>query len=178
MATRKATRKTTRKTTTRGTGRNRAHAPEVPNLVESANQIWMAGVGALSRAQKEGPKVFDGLVREGLNTTNRMRSATEKAIRDAIEGVQGAVESRVDNARLQASTTIDNVERLVQTRVHRALHQLGVPTSDEMTALTRKVNALNRNVEALSATLKAPRRRQANGARARGRGARAASTVQ
>jgi poly(hydroxyalkanoate) granule-associated protein len=176
MATRKTTRKNTRKT--KAKSRAKTAPVEDLHLVESANQIWMAGVGALSRAQKEGPKVFDNLVREGVNTTRRMRSATEKAIRDTIGSVQGAVESRVDSARSQASMTIDNVEKIVQTRVHRALHQLGVPTSDEVTALTRKVNELNRNVEELIATRKAKTRRRANGAKARGRTARTARVVQ
>jgi len=170
------TRKTTRKTTRRA--RKAPVKQEELSLLESANHIWMAGVGAMARAQKEGPKVFDNLVREGTNTTNRMRSATQKVIRGAIGNVQGAVEARVETARSQASLTIESVEKIVQTRLHRALHQLGLPTSDEVTALTRKVNELNRNVEELIAVRKAKPRRRANGSKVRGGGARAARAIQ
>jgi len=32
---------------------------------ESANQIWLAGLGAFSKAQQEGSKMFEALVAEG-----------------------------------------------------------------------------------------------------------------
>ena len=32
---------------------------------ESANQIWLAGLGASSKAQQEGVKMFEALVAEG-----------------------------------------------------------------------------------------------------------------
>ena len=32
---------------------------------ESAQQIWLAGLGAYAKAQEEGNKVFDALVKEG-----------------------------------------------------------------------------------------------------------------
>lgn len=141
-----ASRKTKR---TRASRKARASSRDA-GLLEQANQIWMAGVGALSRAQKEGPKAFENLVREGLEMTSRTRSAAGKALRDTLESVQDAFESRVKDARDQASETVEHLERMIQIRVHRALHQLGVPTADELNRLTRKVNELNRNVEALA----------------------------
>ena len=38
---------------------------EEQNLLYSAHQIWLAGLGALSRAQAGAPKIFDDLMREG-----------------------------------------------------------------------------------------------------------------
>lgn len=149
-----ATRKTTR---SRARSKARATRRDA-SLLEQANQIWMAGVGALARAQKEGPKAFEKLVREGLELTSRTRSAAGKALRDTFESMQDAVESRVKGARDQASETVDQLERMIQTRVHRALHQLGVPTADELNRLTRKVNELNRNVEALARTRRSRKR--------------------
>jgi poly(hydroxyalkanoate) granule-associated protein len=64
--------------------------------------------------------------------------------------MQDAFESRVQDVRDQASETLDHFERMIQTKVHRALHQLGVPTADELNRLTRRVNELNRNVEELA----------------------------
>ena len=42
-------------------------------LSESAQQIWLAGVGAFARAQAEGTKLFEGLVKEGLNLEQTAR---------------------------------------------------------------------------------------------------------
>src|SRR4249919_4293745 len=43
------------------------------SLVESAQQIWMAGVGAFNRAQGEGSKLFEALVTEGMNVEKHTR---------------------------------------------------------------------------------------------------------
>ena len=41
---------------------------------ESANQIWLAGLGAFSKAQQEGTKMFETLVEEGENAARLERS--------------------------------------------------------------------------------------------------------
>ena len=35
-------------------------------IKESAQQIWLAGLGAFAKAQEEGGKAFESLVKEGL----------------------------------------------------------------------------------------------------------------
>ena len=51
---------------------------QIPNAVkESAQQIWLAGLGAFSRAQAEGGKVFDTLVKEGLSIQRKTQSVAE-----------------------------------------------------------------------------------------------------
>jgi hypothetical protein len=52
--------------------------------------------------------------------------------------------------RSQVTTTWDGLEHVFQVRVARALKQLGVPTSEELAALTRKVDALTRSVRELA----------------------------
>ncbi|HQX93164.1 MAG TPA: phasin family protein, partial [Thermomonas sp.] len=37
------------------------------SITESAQQIWLAGMGAFNRAQAEGGKLFESLVRDGLS---------------------------------------------------------------------------------------------------------------
>jgi poly(hydroxyalkanoate) granule-associated protein len=34
---------------------------------DSAQQIWLAGMGAFSKAQAEGGKVFEALIQEGMS---------------------------------------------------------------------------------------------------------------
>src|SRR3546814_4033133 len=56
-------------------------------LSESAQQIWLAGVGAFGRAQAEGTKLFEGLVKEGLNleqTARRFADNRTHVVRDVV----------------------------------------------------------------------------------------------
>ncbi|HCB39950.1 MAG TPA: poly(hydroxyalkanoate) granule-associated protein, partial [Gammaproteobacteria bacterium] len=41
---------------------------------ESANQIWLAGLGAYSKAEEEGGKLFEALVQDGEKLEAKTRS--------------------------------------------------------------------------------------------------------
>ena len=69
-----------------------------------------------------------------------------RRVRDAFENAQETMQSRVGGAREQAQETWVNLEALFQSRVQRAMHQLGVPTAEEIRALTRGVSELNDSV--------------------------------
>jgi poly(hydroxyalkanoate) granule-associated protein len=145
-----ARRKTTRAgTATRKGSRKTAEAGG--NVLESVQQVWLAGMGAIARAQKEGPGAFQDAVREGFELLNKSRSTTEKMIRDVFESAQESVQTRLDTAREQATETWDNIEALFQSRVHKALQQMGVPSPEEIRLLTRRGAELNDNVKALAA---------------------------
>ena len=72
-------------------------------------------------------------------------------VRRALESAQGSVQSRFGSARDQASESWENLEALIQNRIQKALHQIGVPTSGEIRLLTRRVEELSDSVKALSA---------------------------
>ena len=147
MAARKKTRKvdsTVRKARAKAT---QAQA----TVIENVQQIWLAGMGAIARAQKEGPAAFQDAVAEGFKLLTRSRSNAEQVIRDAFESAQETVQSRVGSAREQATETWDNLEALFQSRVHKAMQQLGVPSGEEIRLLTRRVAELNASVQAMSA---------------------------
>src|SRR4029453_673837 len=44
---------------------------------DSAQQIWLAGLGAFSKTQEEGAKVFKALVKEGKGLESRTRKLAE-----------------------------------------------------------------------------------------------------
>jgi poly(hydroxyalkanoate) granule-associated protein len=131
--------------------RPRAAARRFPqaNLLETMHQIWLAGIGAASRAQVEGPKLLKELMTEGARVHSQASRATRKVVRGTFDQVQSGIVSRVDQVREQASDAIDNLERIFQTRVHRALNQLGVPSAEEIAELTKRVDALNANIDRL-----------------------------
>jgi poly(hydroxyalkanoate) granule-associated protein len=127
------------------------------NLLYSAHQIWLAGLGAMSRAQAGAPRIFDELMREGSKLQGSALDAAQKAVMQAFQGAQKSVNQRVDTVKEQASETWDNLEKIFQTRVQRAMHQLGMPTAEEITALSRRVHELAESVDKLAA--KAPKRK-------------------
>lgn len=138
--------------------RAKAQSPEPKNLfINSAHQIWLAGLGALARAQSEGPKLFQSLVEEGEKIQHRSRDAAQEALANAMKGVRSAIDERVEGARDRASETWDNIEKIFQTRVQKALKQLGVPTASDISALSRKVNDLTESVDHLARKRGAPR---------------------
>jgi len=130
------------------------------DLLYSAQQIWLAGLGALSRAQAGAPKVFDELMREGSKLQGGALDVAQKVVMQAFQGAQKTVNQRVDTVKEQAGETWDNLEKIFQTRVQRAIHQLGIPSEEDMSALKRRVEELATSVDRLSAgRANKPRRR-------------------
>lgn len=142
------------------------------NLLYSANQIWMAGLGAMARAQSEGSKVFDDLVSEGSQLQGSALETAQKVFAQALQGAQKHVTRKVDDVRGQATETWDSLEKIFQSRVQRALHQLGMPTADEISALTHKVEDLARAVDQLAQAGRPARKTAARKKAARKKAAR------
>lgn len=114
-------------------------------IMDSAQQIWMAGMGAFNRAQEEGTKLFETLVKEGSTLeqkTRRMATGKVDAVRDAVENRVGAVKER-------AADTWDRLEKVFEDRVQRALTRLGVPGRDDLQSLIARVDALNAELRRL-----------------------------
>jgi len=135
-----------------------AEAGRDPDPPISAHQIWSAGLGAMARAQEGGTKFFEDLVREGAKLQGEALTTAQKVVMQAFQGAQKTVNRRVDGVKGQATETWDSLEKIFQTRVQRALHQLGMPTAEEIGALTRKVNELTESVDNLARAQDRPRR--------------------
>jgi poly(hydroxyalkanoate) granule-associated protein len=124
-------------------------------VVDSAREIWLAGLGAFSVAQNEGGKLieqgnklFDKLVSEGKKLEKTTRGVAGTAVGD----IKGEVESKVGAVRKQAVDNWDKLEGIFEDRVARVLGQLGVPTADEVNKLSERVQTLSRKVTAMSGT--------------------------
>lgn len=142
--------------------------------LQGVQQVWLAGMGALARAQKDGPAAFTDAVVEGLKLLNQSRSTAQRMMRGVFETAQASMQSRMGGARNQAQETWDNLEALFQSRVQRAMHQIGVPTAEEIRVLTRRVAELNENVKQINAR---ERVRRTASPRPRATGKRARKTV-
>ncbi len=108
---------------------------------ESAGQIWLAGVGAFSLAQKEGGKVFDALVAEGRKLESRTRKSAQ--------GQADTLKASAKEAQAKAASNIDRLEEIFQDRVSRSLKALGVPTQEELEHLMNRVDELRKSVDEL-----------------------------
>jgi poly(hydroxyalkanoate) granule-associated protein len=122
-----------------------ASSPLAGTVRESAQQIWLAGLGAFSKAQEEGGKVFEALVKEGVTLQRRTQSAAEDKLAEATTRMT----SMATDLSNKASGQWDKLESIFEERVSRALKKLGVPTAREIDALTERVEELNRTVAGL-----------------------------
>ena len=115
-------------------------------IKDSAQQIWLAGLGAYAKAQEEGQKVFNALVKEGSSIQKRTMRITE----DKVNEVTTRVGKLAGGLQKQANGTWDKLETVFEERVERALTRLGVPTNKEIGDLTRRVEQLTASVQKLS----------------------------
>lgn len=143
----------------------RAPSTAQERLLDTVHQIWLAGLGAVSKARSGAPQILDDLVNEGARIHTQARGAAENALKGLLAGVQTSITERVGKVQGQATDAFDSLERVFQTRVHRALTQLGVPSAEEVESLSRRVDRLNANIEKLA-------RGRKSGATLRGNGKR------
>lgn len=117
------------------------------SIVESAQHIWLAGLGAFAKAQDEGTRLFEALVREGVSLEQKTRKATTGKAEEA----RGAVEAAVGQVKERSQETWDKLEKVFENRVSRALNHLGVPGNTELKTLTARVEDLAKEVHKLNA---------------------------
>lgn len=142
------------------------HSVSQGEMLEAVHEIWLAGIGAVAAARKEGPQRFEQLLEEGARITDSARKAADNALKSAIEQVQSTVGPRVKDAQAQANEALDNLEKIFQTRVHRALNRIGVPTADELASLAKRVQALSDGVSKLAGKRPTARSRPAKARKA------------
>lgn len=100
----------------------------------SARQIWLAGLGAYTKAEEDTGRLFDRLVQEGEQLENKTRGVVEKQIK--------SVEDRVEGVRERATGTWDRLEHMFDERVSGALRRLGIHRREEIESLERRIEAL------------------------------------
>jgi poly(hydroxyalkanoate) granule-associated protein len=118
-----------------------------PSVKDSAQQIWLAGLGAFAKAQEEGGKVFEALVKEGLGMQRKSQVMAEEKITEAASKMTNLAQGITERATGQW----DKLENIFEDRVAKALKKLGVPSARDVDLLLQRVDALTQAVEALSA---------------------------
>ena len=120
---------------------------DVVNQVRAnARDVWLAGLGAFAAMQKEGTKVLATTQTESVKVFNALvnqgKDLEARAKKVAVKQAE-AVSDKTTQA-------IDKLEQVFQDRVSRSLNRLGVPTNDDVKALTHRVEELTKSITALT----------------------------
>ena len=128
------------------------HASPLSGAIkDSAQQIWLAGLGAFSKAQAEGGKAFDTLVKEGLSIQRKTQAVAEERISEATNRVS----DMASDFSSKATGKWDKLENIFEDRVAKALNKLGVPSARDVDALIKRIDALSLQIKASKAPAKA-----------------------
>ena len=121
-------------------------------ITEQLEQAFLAGIGALSNAQKAGEKTFDSLVKQG----EAFRKKTTKKTESLIDDVQEAIRDMSGDAQSKATGLLDqmrdksNLRKLqgaFDSRVADAMDRLNVPSKNDIDKINTKLNKILRAVE-------------------------------
>lgn len=132
--------------------KNGKKARALPMLKESAQEIWLAGLGAFAMAGEEGSKLFKQLVKRG--------EGMEKANKARIHKLT----ARAESLRGDARSAVSRIAAPIENGMTGAMHKLGVPTRSEIQTLTRKVEELTRVVAKSKTRTRAARSRRTESA--------------
>jgi poly(hydroxyalkanoate) granule-associated protein len=116
------------------------------SVKDSAQQIWQAGLGAFTKAQVEGTKAYESLIKEGVSFQRKTQSAAEEKINEATQKMT----SMATDISSKASGQWDKLESIFEDRVAKALNKLGVPSAKDIAVLIARIDALNASVQKLS----------------------------
>jgi len=127
--------------------KKKSNAQLSSTVKDSAQQIWLAGLGAFSKAQEEGGRVFEALVKEGLTIQRKTQAVAEEKITEATSRVT----TMASDIGSKAQGQWDKLENIFEDRVAKALSKLGVPSARDLQALSARVDALAKGTRAAPA---------------------------
>ena len=103
-------------------------------MKDSAQHIWLAGLGAFAKAQEEGTKVFENLVKEG----SHLQQTTQQA--------QAKMTEAAEKVGQMASGQMDKLESIFEERVAKALKSMGLPSAQDVADLKARVEQLEKQL--------------------------------
>ena len=109
---------------------------------DSAQQIWLAGMGAFSKAQAEGGKAFEKLIEQGL----ALQKKTQNLAEERISAVTSKMTAVAGGAAGKAGAQWDKLESIFEERVAKALNKMGVPSKQDIETLIKRIDELSAQV--------------------------------
>jgi poly(hydroxyalkanoate) granule-associated protein len=115
------------------------------SIKESAQQIWLAGMGAFAKAQAEGTQAFEKLIRDGISLQKKTQGLAEEKISE----VTGRMTAMAGEVTTKAGQQWDKLESIFEQRTAKAVARLGLPTAKDLAALNARLDQVAAEVARL-----------------------------
>ena len=124
----------------------------VAQVTESAQKVWLAGLGAVSKAQTESGKFVEvladqagALVAEGKKIEARVKAVAVEKAKEA----QAAAKSFAKTKTTETAQTLNKLEGVFEERVSRTLNTFGIPSSKQVRELIVRMEELQSSLNQL-----------------------------
>ena len=126
------------------------------DIVGQLEQAFVAGLGALSDAQKVGNKAFEKLVEQGQKFRKETEDKTEELIdnvQDAIRDMSGDAQSRASGllSHMRDTPQLQRLQTVFDDRVSEALERIGVASRQSLDEVNSKLDRVLANLEEVEA---------------------------
>lgn len=111
-----------------------------------ARKIWLAGLGAYTKVGHESSEYFNELVRTGQRLEKKGKHLVEVEL-DAAGNQIEVLEDNVSSIKERIEQRLDQVERAFDARVSSALNRVGIPSRQDVEALSAKLDELSALLE-------------------------------
>jgi len=112
--------------------------------VDKVQQVWLAGLGAFSIAQKQGKVILDGMINEGRSFQLR----TDKLARKVSGEIKAVAETRMAPVKLRLAALRSDAEAKIEQGVGRLMSYAGIPSKADVDSLIARVDKLSRQLRA------------------------------
>lgn len=113
------------------------------DVKHAARQIWLAGLGAYSKAGQEGADYLKDLIKSGESVEKQGK----KLVTEQVEAANDTVKTSVSSVKEKVEVQLDKVEKAFDARVASALNRLGIPSKKDVVALSAKLDELSALLE-------------------------------
>jgi poly(hydroxyalkanoate) granule-associated protein len=109
-------------------------------VLDRNRDIWLAGLGAFSKARDESSEVFNKLIESGEKFEDKYKQMVDESSESAIKKVTNLFE-KIPNPS-------EKIEDIFDSRVARALKRMGImPAINALQTLSERVDDLNSLIE-------------------------------
>ncbi len=126
------------------------HAENKPDVLADvkvyARKIWLAGLGAYTKAGQDSADMFKDLVKAGQGLEEQGKKLVNEQI-DTANSQIDSVKSSVNGVKEKVEVQLDKIEQGFDSRVANALHRLGIPAKQDIAELSAKLDQLSALLE-------------------------------
>lgn len=138
---------------TRAADKKQAEAQNVilNDVKAYARKIWLAGLGAYNKAGQDSAEIFKDLVRAGESIEKKGKKLVTQQV-DAANSQIDSVKSSVNGVKEKVEVQLDKIEQSFDSRVASALNRLGIPSHQDVTELSARLDQLSAVLEQVART--------------------------